>query len=227
MMGRHHAASGALAGLALGLITREPAATTLAAGAVCAGAALLADLDEPHSTVARAAEPVSGAISYLTATLAGGHREATHSVLAAGLAAGGTAALGLVTLAPGVPASVVPLGVTLALAARAVPPRALRVGRLGALVAGAAAAWAITRYVGLGWWVVASVALGWLVHVLGDALTTGGVPVLWPLRRRVSWPVLGATGSTREALLGVVLLVAVVVVAWSPCATVVAARLRG
>lgn len=225
-MGRHHAASGALAGVVLGLVAHQPAATTLALGACCAGAALLADLDEPGSTVSRSAEPLSGAISYLTATLAGGHREATHSVLAAGLAAGGTAALGLVAIAPGAPCSVIPLGLTIALAARALPPKMLRVGRAMALLVGAAAAWAITRWVGLGWWVVAAVALGWLVHLIGDVLTEGGVPLLWPWRRRFAAPVLGTTGSGREALLGALLLVAVVVAALGP-AWVVVSEVRG
>jgi membrane-bound metal-dependent hydrolase YbcI (DUF457 family) len=220
MMGRHHAASGAVAGIALGLLAHQPAATTLAAGALCAGAAMAPDVDEPGSSVARAAEPVSGAIAYLTARLAGGHREATHSLLAAAAAGGAVAALGVVSVAPHVPASVVPLGVCVALCARAVPPRALRIGRTAALCAGAIAAWAIARWVGIGWWVPAAVGLGWAIHVAGDAITAGGVPVLWPWRRRVSWPVLARTGSPREAILGVALLLALVALAAAPAMSV-------
>ena len=220
MMGRHHAASGAVAGIALGLLAHQPAATTLAAGALCAGAAMAPDIDEPGSSVARAAEPVSGAIAYLTARLAGGHREATHSLLAAAAAGGAVAALGVVSVAPHVPASVVPLGVCVALCARAVPPRALRIGRTAALCAGAIAAWAIARWVGIGWWVPAAVGLGWAIHVAGDAITAGGVPVLWPWRRRVSWPVLARTGSPREAILGVALLLALVALAAAPAMSV-------
>ena len=226
MLARDHAALAALAALGACAVLHVEPVTALAASAATTGAALAPDIDEPGSTVARSAEPLSGAISWVTAVLAGGHREATHSVLAAGLAAGATAALGLVAIAPHVPASVIVLGITLALAARALPPRALRVGRIAALVAGAAAAWAITRWVGIGWWLPAGVGVGWLVHILGDLITEGGVPILWPLRRRFAAPVLGRTGSGREAALGVVLLVAVVVAALGPAAGL-AARLRG
>ena len=100
------------------------------------------------------------------------------------------------------------------------PPRAPRIGRTAALLAGAIAAWAIARWVGLGWWVPAAVGIGWLVHVAGDALTTGGVPVLWPWRRRVSWPLLARTGSAREAILGVALLVVLAVLAAAPAMSV-------
>jgi membrane-bound metal-dependent hydrolase YbcI (DUF457 family) len=220
MMGRHHAASGAVAGLALGLLAHQPAATTLAAGALSGGAAMLPDIDEPGSSVARAAEPVSGAIAYLTARLAGGHREATHSLLAAAAAGGAVAALSLLDIAHHVPASIVPLGVCVALCVRAVPPQPLCIGRTAALLAGAIAAWAIARWVGIGWWVPAAVGIGWAFHVAGDAITAGGVPVLWPWRRRVSWPVLARTGSAREAILGAALLVVLVVLAAAPAMSV-------
>lgn len=61
------------------------------------------------------------------------------------------------------------------------------------------------------WWIPASVAIGVGAHILGDALTAVGVPLLWPLRPappvrtplwsssgRFSLPLLGATGSWRE-----------------------------
>ena len=61
------------------------------------------------------------------------------------------------------------------------------------------------------WWIPASVAIGVSAHILGDALTAVGVPLLWPLRPappvrtplwsssgRFSLPLLGATGSWRE-----------------------------
>ncbi|MCV7733425.1 metal-dependent hydrolase [Micrococcus luteus] len=63
------------------------------------------------------------------------------------------------------------------------------------------------------WWIPASVAIGVSAHILGDALTAVGVPLLWPLRPappvrtplgsssgRFSLPLLGATGSWREWL---------------------------
>ena len=126
---------------------------------------MLPDLDEPGSTVARAAERVSGAIAYLIARLAGGHREATHSVAAADLATAVVAVLGTIAIAPHVPASIVPLGICVALCVRAVPPRALRIGRTAAFLAGAVAAWAIAHYVGIGYWIPAAVGIGWITHL--------------------------------------------------------------
>ncbi|MDQ3702609.1 MAG: metal-dependent hydrolase, partial [Chloroflexota bacterium] len=55
------------------------------------------------------------------------------------------------------------------------------------------------------------VAYGWATHVLADAVTAGGVPLLWPLRRRrvrLPWGIAPPTGGRMEALtvLGTVLL---------------------
>jgi membrane-bound metal-dependent hydrolase YbcI (DUF457 family) len=47
------------------------------------------------------------------------------------------------------------------------------------------------------------VGYGWAAHVLTDALTDRGVPLLWPLRRRpvrLPWGLGPATGGTGEAV---------------------------
>ena len=75
-------------------------------------------------------------------------------------------------------------------------------------------------------WFPLAVTIGFVAHLLGDFLTTGGVPgLLWPLVLRppehlrpvrvlnrmwlpsghVALPLLGDTGSFREAMLGTVL----------------------
>ena len=50
-------------------------------GVVAAAFALLHDIDEPGSTVSRKLGPISRAVSKVTNRLAGGHRQATHSIL--------------------------------------------------------------------------------------------------------------------------------------------------
>ena len=95
VLGRDHALLGAVAGVGLAepvarlAHTHLPPGQVAAAGAICAGFALLPDIDEPGSTVSRRLGPVSEAVAAVTNKLAGGHRKATHSLWFAG----GTAAL--------------------------------------------------------------------------------------------------------------------------------------
>src|SRR5690606_21692313 len=90
MMGHSHALSGALVWLAAapGLAALTPVAehatvpAELLAGAlVCAGAAMLPDLDPPKATIAQTFGPVTWVLSKAVNALAGGHRQATHSLL--------------------------------------------------------------------------------------------------------------------------------------------------
>lgn len=116
MMARGHALSGAALGLVgcqvaqLGGATVTPA-TAFTAAAVCAGAALLPDLDHPEASIARTFGPLSYRVSRITnATSAviyaktrtarderrdGGHRGITHTILFAVFAGGASAALAL------------------------------------------------------------------------------------------------------------------------------------
>lgn len=56
------------------------------------------------------------------------------------------------------------------------------------------------------WGLVAvGVAAGYLSHILGDFVTHGGVPLLWPIKRRFSSPLTFLTGGIFERLLGVAL----------------------
>jgi inner membrane protein len=57
-------------------------------------------------------------------------------------------------------------------------------------------------------WLPLAIGLGWAVHIAGDLLTCGGVPLWWPLsRRRVSLPLCGRTGGMRESVLAVAMVV--------------------
>lgn len=115
-MAKGHALSGAALGLVgcqlaqLGGATVTPA-TAFTASAVCAGAALLPDLDHPQASIARTFGPVSYRIARITNATSsviyartktvrdisrdGGHRGVTHTLAFAVLAGAGAGALAL------------------------------------------------------------------------------------------------------------------------------------
>jgi membrane-bound metal-dependent hydrolase YbcI (DUF457 family) len=94
MMGRTHAATGAvlyLAGQPLldmwGVAPTTPG--VLIAGTVAAaGAALLPDLDTTESTASHAVGPVTQLVAKIVGKVSGGHRHITHSILGVALAVG-------------------------------------------------------------------------------------------------------------------------------------------
>lgn len=99
MMGRTHALTGAMAfGLAapvLGAFAGLTAGELLLGTAVCAGAAVLPDIDHPGAGISRTFGPVTRGFARLVAWASGGHRRGTHSLTGAGvftlLASGATA----------------------------------------------------------------------------------------------------------------------------------------
>jgi membrane-bound metal-dependent hydrolase YbcI (DUF457 family) len=165
---------------------------------------------------------MTGLVAIMTKRIAGGHRVDTHSLLAVLLAAGGTWAMALVRTSHGVPiASIVLLAVTLALAIRGLIPRLLPPGHLIAVVVGGLLAYVIYRSIGLAWLPLA-IGGGWLSHLVGDIVTSGGVPLLWPVsKRHFALPILDHTNSWRKRLAGVPLLAAVVVLARAPVSALI------
>ena len=224
MLGRDHALLGAVGYLAVAPVATHLAgaamsAPELAVGAItCAGFALLPDLDEPHSTVSRKLGPLSEAVSHVTNKLSGGHRHATHSLL---LVVGvGLACWAGLAASPWVAGGIVCASLLLAL--RLVLP--LGVGRSGLVLAAAcvgATAWVVHAHDVRGWLPFAAAA-GVLLHLVGDALTKEGVPLLWPIRRHVAVPILGHTASVRERILAAGLTACMVLLAWTHFAPAVA-----
>jgi membrane-bound metal-dependent hydrolase YbcI (DUF457 family) len=198
---------------------------------VCAGAALLPDADHHNGTIAHSVPVVGRLLTRTIGTAAGGHRRGLHSLLAlAGVIALGSV-LGLVRFDSGTYGTV-PLGAGLAtMALVAFATRALGIARkswagpwlLGLTVATGIIFLAPTEIL----WLPLAIGLGFAIHLLGDGLTIGGVPWLWPWKPRPpAWfddvpllgdiwqgnghfalPVLGRAGSAREWLLGCVLTV--------------------
>ncbi|HZG92369.1 MAG TPA: metal-dependent hydrolase [Pseudonocardia sp.] len=211
MLGVSHATSGAAAGLAVAgyaprLVGVEPSAgSILTFAAVCAGAALLPDLDHPNSVATRrfsaaswlashAVRPLSGFLYDLTRgrrdTGKGTHRGITHTVVGA-LALG--MAVNLASARWGTPVLVGTLFVCLALAIKGLdelvpgPP---------SLVIAAGLTYGVEQFVpggtdGTAGWLGTAITIGMVVHSMGDAITHSGAPLLWPLpiRQRRWYPV--------------------------------------
>lgn len=217
MMARHHATLGALAVLGGCALFHLPLASELALSGCTVGAALGPDIDEPGSTIAHLLEPITGVVAWFTKKLAGGHRMGTHSILAALVAGGGTYLCEQVSFGPGRPSlAIVPLAICLALAIRVLLPRLFRPGHIMAIIIGSALAWLAWHH-GMDFaYLPLAVGAGWLLHLLGDVLTTGGTPLFWPVtKRHYHWAILHNTDSGRERVLGAVMFCGVMLLAWA------------
>lgn len=225
------------------LIPSTTTTVALSGAVLCAGAALAPDADHPDGMIGHSLWPVSQPLCRGVAAISGGHRHATHSLV------GVAALYGLALLAVRAPATIVYGRPTvLAAAAIAVlltafASKALglsrelgRVGRrqgafgsvwngalssaLGPWLLALGTAGLASWHLGYHWdWLPLCAAIGAATHVLGDALTTEGVPLLWPLNPApprwlhrtpirnlwksngyVGFPVLGHTTSFRESV---------------------------
>ncbi|WP_170297215.1 metal-dependent hydrolase [Georgenia thermotolerans] len=220
MMSHAHATTGAAAWLAvtatvpwaLGLMPLPPS-EVLAGAVVTAGAALLLDADHHAGTIARSLPPVSRWVTRGLGKLSGGHRHATHSLV--GVLGAGVLARLLAEVRVPVAGEEFQLGawfIIVLLVAYAAKALRLTRGWLSSwavsLTAGFTATWFAPETT---WWLPSAVVLGCLCHLAGDALTSEGVPLLWPLRPdplvetplwrkngHFALPLLGSAGSKRE-----------------------------
>jgi membrane-bound metal-dependent hydrolase YbcI (DUF457 family) len=235
VLGVHHAGTGAAVWVAvtasspavpaLGISPLDPAAVAIG-GLVTAGAALLPDADHPSATISYAVPVLGRTAARAVSAASGGHRNGTHSAIAAvavvWLAWWLTTESGLVDASPLSAYTLCAGAAAAALLAFAV--KVLRIVRRwgSAWLIGIASSALITLLLPAQWaWLPWAIAIGWVAHLAGDLLTTGGLPLLWPLPvgaprfiRRVPllnevWsrggyvalPVLGLTGSWRETWL--------------------------
>jgi membrane-bound metal-dependent hydrolase YbcI (DUF457 family) len=203
MMGRSHLLLGAAGFLAVeavmpGFVGPRLNAAELASGTLVAcGAAMLPDLDHPQATLARCLPPVSGFVSHVVNTLAGGHRKGTHTIWC-------WAFIGLLTYW----ALKLPSGPVIALCissfAALLMLRVLTEADglvclvLAGVLGGAAVLAAGPHYT----WITDAVVIGFGLHLLGDIVTTEGIPPLYPIGRRVAFPIIGPTDRWRERTTG-------------------------
>ncbi|OLT36712.1 metal-dependent hydrolase [Actinomadura sp. CNU-125] len=205
-MGRTHALSGALAWLAVvPVIGREEwigdyavslSVEQVAAGAVvCAGAALLPDIDHHNGRIANTFGPITKDMCKWIGKISGGHRQATHSLL---FAIGMGIAMDLLAT-HFVYVWWACLFMIVGLGLRGIgldfegkePQSALADCALAAI-----AVWLMhdldMSFVGF------AVGLGCFAHVVGDCLTPRGCPVLWPVPWRTAVPVIPRTDGKVE-----------------------------
>jgi len=166
----------------------------------CGGTAMVADLDQPGSTAARAWGPITGALAYLVAALAGGHRHRTHDLLVGPPVT--AVCFWAATLTRPTAVLALALGIGLGLRALNVvwPHRAARSAVLNVLLSVGVAVTLTDSGVTVPW-LPAAAALGVVVHIAGDALTPSLVPApgatLVGSSRRVGIPMMrtGNRGS--------------------------------
>lgn len=218
MLGRAHALSGiAIWGLTAPAIASVSGMgldwkTYVAGALVTAGAAVAPDLDHPdHSSASNSLKPVTTHLSRFVEKVSGGHRMGTHSIL--GILVGTTLALLFaIGLAPigGVLAGFFLFA--FALKALKYPffgkahLRTVIIAVTAALMA-LALVWAASGSWG---WMVAAISFGLFIHVLGDAITRGGVPWLWPINKwQYSLTPMYAGGTTEKLVLTPIFLIAI------------------
>jgi membrane-bound metal-dependent hydrolase YbcI (DUF457 family) len=192
---------------------------------VTAGAALLPDVDHQNATIAQSGGMLTKGVAAVAGAASGGHRHGMHSILAiAGFTVGTVLAGRWDATVPVL--GVIPAGsALLMLALIAFAAKALKFSRGGAVKLWASAAVFVTAILVLApeqlVWLPKSVMIGVILHLLGDIITTGGVPLLWPWVPKpprsvaaspmlnamwkpngyLSVPVLGDAGSAREWVL--------------------------
>ncbi|SEF43523.1 LexA-binding, inner membrane-associated putative hydrolase [Thermomonospora echinospora] len=206
MMGRTHALSGAVAWLGavpflsqerlLGdfAVTLSPA-QVLAGTVVCAGAALLPDVDHHNGRIANTMGPVSKGFCKWVGKISGGHRQATHSIL---FAVGVGLAMDLLAthFVYGWWAA---LFVTVGFGLRGIGLDFEKHEVWSSVADCAVAALAVWLMRDLDMSFVGyAVTLGCLAHVAGDCLTPRGCPVFWPAKWRVDIPLVPRTDGKVE-----------------------------
>ena len=219
VMGHSHAATGLLVGLVTAPVAPVSGPLEVAAWvAVWGGAALLPDLDTGGSSAARMWGPGSRWAAKGIGKLAGGHRAGTHDILVAPILAGL-----LVWIAAAHPVTaMVMIAVMIGCALIALDPvlPGDQGHPLGNVMMSWVAAYGVVFAGGLAayWWLPFVAAGGVVVHILGDAVTTAGVPVplsTWMSGSRRSWgPQLFNTGTMPERVIVSAVWVGVVVAAW-------------
>lgn len=173
--------------LGMGLLDVGPGAVLVGA-IICAGAALLPDIDHHNASIAHSLPPFTMVLARFFQTISGGHRNGTHSVL--GILFFGIVAwlAGLLTIPNAGPLN--NLGIGAGLLALVLSAFAFKVLRFMPARA-RKAPWAAGIAIGIltmmispdgPWWLVINVMLGVAVHITGDMLTKEGCNLTWPFR---------------------------------------------
>ena len=222
MLGYSHATSGALGWLAVSpiigeLLGKPLGPKELAVGTIaCAGAALLPDIDHPQATIAYTFGPISHMVSKGVHAIAGGHRQATHSIGFAVLMGGVCQALTL----GGNKASIITMFFLASFAFRGLhlvlPFMPYAMKNFTVILQAAGMTYLMTKWMpGSWWWLGLAVFMGCIIHLIGDSLTPEGVPWFYPNRWRLAIPIISHTGNIMEkAIISPIMSVIVVWLIW-------------
>lgn len=233
MMGTSHAVSGAAAWIALTASATAfpslglhplPATAVMIGTGIAAGAALLPDADHHNATIAHSV-PIAGKVAAgVIGAVSGGHRKGMHSIMATIGIYFAVALLANVMWQPEGWNDAVQAGSAVAVAACvAFAIKVLKIVKswlpawiIGFAVGAAIAIWAPTEFS----WLPLCITVGFIAHIVGDMLTTQGVPLIWPImiapprwikksplrkifprKGAIALPILGDAGSAREWVL--------------------------
>ena len=204
MLGKSHLLVGAAGYLTIGqtlLVAsgHKPTAAEMICGVVvCAGAAMLPDIDHPQATVSRALGPVTQELAKVVAKICGGHRKGTHSLLFA-LACVMLANWGFSTHF----GRFVEFGLAFFFTSLCVQTLTEAGGAVSAAISGGVASVMIMATTNAEWLALA-IGLGCLLHIAADFVTTDGVAIMWPLSKQTfRFPIVGRTGGRRERIVAV------------------------
>ena len=211
MLGHSHATSGALAFATAATIVPVPvmqfvqgpvrvSALELILGTfITAGAALLPDIDHPKGTIGQSLGPVSHYLAKGVSAISGGHRKGTHGLLFV-LFAGWAAWAGVHFVGRYFTLGVVFTMLAFGIRALRLSPQgdSFRAYGLCILLAGAGTVLMDRWLPDAPYWLPFSLGLGALIHIVGDCLTDRGCPLFWPLKPRLTLPVISRTGNKVE-----------------------------
>lgn len=177
MMGITHGVSGATIWVASTTILDLPPDQVLLGGVLTMGASILPDIDHPNSTVSRSLGKLSQGFAWLVSNIAGGHRNGTHSIIGVLILLG----IALLTTYTGFGWIWVWLMLlsTLVLVGK---ERGLLIGVVSGILT---LVWYQIEDPGM--LPVVCLILGTIIHILGDMITHGGCPLLYPDKKRYAW----------------------------------------
>jgi membrane-bound metal-dependent hydrolase YbcI (DUF457 family) len=178
MLGHSHALSGAVTGLAAGILLRYSVPETTALAGFTAGMALLPDLDKCGSSPARSLGFLSEAVAWVFGKISGGHRHATHSFLGIAIFTG-LALISCQYRADDAGKAGLALLMTLSVSAGLEALRLAR-GHLADLIGMVVATGEIVYGYGLQL-IPLAVLVGCCTHIAGDMLTESGCMLFYPV----------------------------------------------
>lgn len=200
MMGITHGVSGATIWVASTTILDLPPDQVLLGGVLTMGASILPDIDHPNSTVSRSLGKLSQGFAWLVSKIAGGHRNGTHSIIGVLILLG----IALLTTYTGFGWIWVWLMLlsTLVLVGK---ERGLLIGVVSGILT---LVWYQADDPGI--LPVVCLTLGTIIHILGDMITHGGCPLLYPDKKRYALGLFKTNSPPERAVFWALILLLIV-----------------